>query len=90
MYKCALSLNDAFNIVRTRKRNISPNFHFMAQLHTFEKELSLSRDVLKPTDSSFGDNDKQKCLDILNNLKDNDDDESGFGSRSKRHKRYKY
>lgn len=41
MYKCSLNLNDAFNLVRERKSNIAPNFHFMEQLHNFEKELKL-------------------------------------------------
>jgi hypothetical protein len=39
MYKLSLSLNDAFNMVRARKSNIAPNFHFMEQLHNFECEL---------------------------------------------------
>ncbi|KAF3427218.1 hypothetical protein E2986_07411 [Frieseomelitta varia] len=39
MHKCSLSLNDAFNLVRSRKSNVAPNFHFMEQLHSFEKEL---------------------------------------------------
>lgn len=41
MYKCSLKLNDAFNLVRARKSNIAPNFHFMEQLHNFERELKL-------------------------------------------------
>lgn len=41
MYKCSLNLNDAFNLVRARKSNIAPNFHFMEQLHNFERELKL-------------------------------------------------
>lgn len=41
MYKCSLNLNDAFNLVRERKSNIAPNFHFMEQLYNFEKELKL-------------------------------------------------
>ncbi|KAL3267863.1 hypothetical protein HHI36_007004 [Cryptolaemus montrouzieri] len=41
MYKCSLNLNDAFNLVRSRKSNIAPNFHFMEQLLTFERELKL-------------------------------------------------
>lgn len=41
MYKCSLNLNDAFNLVRARKSNIAPNFHFMQQLHNFERELKL-------------------------------------------------
>ncbi|XP_012286020.1 dual specificity protein phosphatase Mpk3 [Orussus abietinus] len=39
MHKCSLSLNDAFNLVRSRKSNVAPNFHFMEQLHSFEREL---------------------------------------------------
>jgi hypothetical protein len=42
MYKLSLSLNDAFNMVRARKSNIAPNFHFMQQLHNFECELTRS------------------------------------------------
>lgn len=41
MYKCSLNLNDAFNLVRSRKSNIAPNFHFMEQLLNFERELKL-------------------------------------------------
>lgn len=41
MYKCSLNLNDAFNVVRSRKSNIAPNFHFMEQLYSFERELKL-------------------------------------------------
>ncbi|XP_046986510.1 dual specificity protein phosphatase Mpk3 [Schistocerca americana] len=40
MNKLSLSLNDAFNLVRSRKSNIAPNFHFMEQLHNYEQELS--------------------------------------------------
>ncbi|XP_058792764.1 dual specificity protein phosphatase Mpk3 [Phymastichus coffea] len=43
MHKCSLSLNDAFNLVRSRKANIAPNFHFMQQLHVFESELREQR-----------------------------------------------
>ncbi|KAK0078382.1 hypothetical protein PV325_002559 [Microctonus aethiopoides] len=39
MHKCNLTLNDAFNLVRSRKTNVAPNFHFMEQLHSFEREL---------------------------------------------------
>lgn len=39
MHKCSLSLNDAFNLVRSRKSNVAPNFHFMEQLYSFEQEL---------------------------------------------------
>lgn len=43
MAKLNMSLNDAFNLVRARKTNVAPNFHFMEQLHTFERELSGKR-----------------------------------------------
>ncbi|KAH8261610.1 hypothetical protein KR044_012286 [Drosophila immigrans] len=33
MHTRALSLNDAFMLVRARKPDVSPNFHFMHQLH---------------------------------------------------------
>jgi dual specificity MAP kinase phosphatase len=39
MYSRGLSLNDAFTFVRARKPDVSPNFHFMEQLHTFERQL---------------------------------------------------
>lgn len=46
MYKLNLSLNDAFNMVRNRKANIAPNFHFMEQLHNFEQELKAHHPLL--------------------------------------------
>lgn len=39
MYARSLCLNDAFTMVRVRKPDISPNFHFMEQLHSFERQL---------------------------------------------------
>ncbi|XP_075235701.1 dual specificity protein phosphatase Mpk3-like [Lycorma delicatula] len=42
MAKHSLSLNDAFCLVRARKSNIAPNFHFMEQLHSFEQELRMT------------------------------------------------
>lgn len=39
MYARSLSLNDAFSFVRAKKPDISPNFHFMQQLHSFERQL---------------------------------------------------
>jgi len=38
-----LSLNEAYNMVLKRKSNIDPNFHFMQQLHSFEKQLMDAR-----------------------------------------------
>lgn len=44
MHTKSLGLNDAFSLVRARKPDVSPNFHFMEQLHSFERQLNL-----KPT-----------------------------------------
>lgn len=41
MFARTLSLNDAFSLVRARKPDVSPNFHFMEQLHTFERQLNI-------------------------------------------------
>ncbi|XP_075883333.1 dual specificity protein phosphatase 6 [Nelusetta ayraudi] len=41
MQKLSLSMNDAYDIVKMKKSNISPNFNFMGQLLDFERTLSL-------------------------------------------------
>ncbi|XP_055529593.1 dual specificity protein phosphatase Mpk3 isoform X2 [Wyeomyia smithii] len=41
MFARTLCLNDAFSLVRARKPDVSPNFHFMEQLHTFERQLNI-------------------------------------------------
>ncbi|XP_028168890.1 dual specificity protein phosphatase Mpk3 [Ostrinia furnacalis] len=41
MQRHRLSLRDAFELVRARKTDIAPNFHFMRQLHCFERDLGL-------------------------------------------------
>ncbi|XP_073951236.1 dual specificity protein phosphatase 9-like isoform X2 [Choristoneura fumiferana] len=41
MQRHRLSLRDAFELVRARKTDIAPNFHFMRQLHAFEQDLGL-------------------------------------------------
>lgn len=41
MQRHRLCLRDAFELVRSRKTDISPNFHFMRQLHSFERDLGL-------------------------------------------------
>lgn len=40
MHARALTLNDAFSLVRLRKPDVSPNFNFMEQLHSFEGQLA--------------------------------------------------
>lgn len=40
MHARSLCLNDAFSLVRARKPDVSPNFHFMQQLHSFESQLN--------------------------------------------------
>lgn len=42
MQKLNLSLNDAYDFVKRKKSNISPNFNFMGQLLDFERTLGLS------------------------------------------------
>lgn len=42
MQKCGMTLNDAYDFVKKRKANISPNFSFMDQLRDFERQLNLS------------------------------------------------
>lgn len=39
MHSRLLSFEEAFSLVRLRKPDISPNFHFLRQLHTFEQQL---------------------------------------------------
>lgn len=39
----ALCLNDAFTLVRDRKPDVAPNFHFMQQLHSYEQQLLSSQ-----------------------------------------------
>lgn len=41
MQRLNLSLNDAYDFVKRKKSNISPNFNFMGQLLDFERTLGL-------------------------------------------------
>lgn len=39
MHSRAINFEEAFALVRLRKPDISPNFHFLRQLHAFESQL---------------------------------------------------
>lgn len=54
MFAKGFGLNDAFTFVRARKPDVSPNFHFMEQLHTFERQLKNdpNRRITQSTSSS--------------------------------------
>lgn len=54
MHTKSLCLNDAFSLVRDRKPDVSPNFHFMEQLHSFERQIRISpnRTMSIPSGSS--------------------------------------
>ncbi|GFG30143.1 hypothetical protein Cfor_09536, partial [Coptotermes formosanus] len=68
MYKLSLNLNDAFNMVRARKSNIAPNFHFMQQLHNFECELARSpKDAPNPTQGSESQEMKSESETVIEN-----------------------
>lgn len=55
MQKRNLSLNDAYDFVKRKKSNISPNFNFMGQLLDFERTLGLNSpcDNRTPNDQLF-------------------------------------
>ncbi|XP_053576992.1 dual specificity protein phosphatase 7 [Bombina bombina] len=55
MQKLNLSLNDAYDLVKRKKSNISPNFNFMGQLLDFERTLSLKSpcDIRSPTNQLY-------------------------------------
>lgn len=39
MHSRGINFEEAFALVRVRKPDISPNFHFLRQLHSFERQL---------------------------------------------------
>ncbi|XP_006900048.1 PREDICTED: dual specificity protein phosphatase 9 [Elephantulus edwardii] len=51
MQKQHLCLNDAYDLVKTKKANISPNFNFMGQLLDFERRLRKERSLSRAGDS---------------------------------------
>ncbi|XP_015203775.1 dual specificity protein phosphatase 7 isoform X2 [Lepisosteus oculatus] len=55
MQKLNLSLNDAYDFVKRKKSNISPNFNFMGQLLDFERTLGLNSpcDNRSPNDQLY-------------------------------------
>lgn len=38
-----MTLNEAYDFVKARKSNVSPNFNFMGQLLEFERSITLPR-----------------------------------------------
>lgn len=67
--KC-LSLNDAFTQIKNKKSDISPNFHFMEQLHTFEIFLNTNRLVMTTNVEPGNIDDKQRHCDAEGNIDD--------------------
>ena len=63
MHSNLLNLNDAFSLVRARKPDVSPNFHFLEQLHRFEIKLKLDQQhtPLSSTSSSSGGSSGSGC-----------------------------
>lgn len=55
MHDRSLCLNDAFSLVRSRKPDVSPNFHFMEQLHSFEGQLRKTNPNRTPLSAVSGD-----------------------------------
>lgn len=60
MHSRLLSFEEAFALVRLRKPDISPNFHFLRQLHAFERQLmeenpSRTPQSAQSTDSVYSD-----------------------------------
>lgn len=60
MHSRAINFEEAFALVRLRKPDISPNFHFLRQLHSFERQLFEGSNMAlrtplsaQSTDSSF-------------------------------------
>ncbi|KAG9467760.1 hypothetical protein GDO78_014377, partial [Eleutherodactylus coqui] len=53
MQKLNLSLNDAYDFVKRKKSNISPNFNFMGQLLDFERTLKSPCDIRSPTNQLY-------------------------------------
>ncbi|KAM9324414.1 dual specificity protein phosphatase 7-like [Gastrophryne carolinensis] len=55
MQKLNLSLNDAYDFVKRKKSNISPNFNFMGQLLDFERSLGLKSpcEIHSPTNQLY-------------------------------------
>ena len=56
MFSRHLSLNDAYDVVKKCKPNISPNFNFMGQLLDFEQTLNISG-IIRCTCASVAEDD---------------------------------
>lgn len=55
MHARSLCLEEAFSLVRLRKPDISPNFHFLRQLHSFERQLLDMNPARTPLSAQSGD-----------------------------------
>jgi dual specificity MAP kinase phosphatase len=60
-----LCLNDAFSLVRARKPDVSPNFHFMQQLDSFERQL---QEQTSTTTSTTADEQKQELRQVRTSI----------------------
>ena len=56
MQKRRWSLNYAYDFVKVRKQDVSPNFNFMGQLLDFEKQLGLNEQQQQPEEMQGGNN----------------------------------
>ena len=56
MSTCGMTLNEAYDFVKDRKSNVSPNFNFMGQLLDFERQLRSPKTPSSTTSSLSSNN----------------------------------
>lgn len=61
MHSRLLSFEEAFALVRLRKPDISPNFHFLRQLHAFERQLMEENPSRTPQSAQSSDSIYSDC-----------------------------